>query len=85
MVRRMVAECDLADGICLGIVKGYRLWAEGDRQACSVDLCEAHARPLVAVFERGELVDLPVKPRVRMEGTKLRPTERTAHLKKPKE
>lgn len=60
----------------------FVLWSDGDAAAVSVDLCETHSRPVVAAFAEGSVVDLPSKPRARMEVTRLKPTARTRSLKK---
>lgn len=82
MARREVFVCDLEDDTCAGLVSCYRLWRDGDRQAWGRDLCETHASPLLALVDGAELVDLPSKPRVRMESTRLRTTDKTSRLKK---
>lgn len=82
MARETVLICDFEHGACRKPAKSYRVWADGDRQAWAIDLCEDHARPLLDIAEAGELVDLPTKPRQRLEVTKLKTTPATAHLKK---
>lgn len=82
MAKEVITVCDLRDAACVGEVRGFRLWIEGDRQAAALDLCEHHASPILALTERASTVDLPVKPRVTMQVTKLRTTEATRHLKK---
>lgn len=82
MSRETTILCDFESGACKRTANSYRVWRDGDKQAWAVDLCDEHARPLLDLVERAELVDLPVKPRVRMEVTKLKTTDRTAHLKK---
>ena len=83
MAKREVFVCDLAgQGGCRGLVDNFTVWRQCDRQAVAVDLCEEHAAPLVTVMKVGSTVDLPVKPRARMERTALKTTEATAHLKK---
>lgn len=81
MARKVVVLCDFGPGSCQGNVTTFRLWREGERQAWSVDLCVEHAKPLELVIAEAEPSDLPTKPRVRMEPTKLRVTDRTKHLK----
>lgn len=82
MAKQTVLLCDFGRGACQAQAVSYRVWREGDRQAWAIDLCEAHASPLLEILAGAEQVDLPVKPRVRMEVTKLRTTPKTAHLKK---
>lgn len=83
MAKHEVIVCDMAgQGGCLGLVDTYTIWRQSDRQAVSVDVCEEHAAPLVTVMKVGSVVDLPVKPRARMERTVLKTTPATAHLKK---
>lgn len=82
MATRLVKICDLADSSCAEPALGYRVWLEGDKQAVSVDLCSTHAAPLLQVMELGERLDLPTKPRVKMEATQLRTTPATKRLKK---
>lgn len=82
MATQTVKVCDFEHGACQKPAVSYRLWRDGDTQATAIDLCEEHAAPLLALMEAGESVDLPTKPRVRMEVTRLRPTEKTKHLKK---
>lgn len=81
MATKTVLVCDFGPEGCSKEATSYRLFRDGDRQAWRVDLCEDHARPLLEAAKRGELVDLPTKPRVRMEATRLRTTPKTAHLK----
>lgn len=82
MAKREIRICDFEDATCQGIATCYKVWADGDRQAWSVDLCTTHASPLLAIVERAERVDLPSKPRVKVEPTPLRTTDKTRHLKK---
>ena len=82
MAVHQVRVCDFDEGSCQRNATCYKVWRDGDGQAREVDLCEEHAQPLLAVIERGRAVDLPTKPRVRMERTELRTTERTRPLKK---
>ena len=82
MAKETRLVCDLGQGTCKQLAKSYRLWRCGDRQAWEVDLCDEHARPLLETVQSGRLVDLPAKPRQRMEATKLVTTPRTAPLKK---
>lgn len=72
--------CDLPG--CGRAAVRYVVVTEGDRQGRAVDLCVLHARPLEALLVHSELVDLPSKPRARMEPTRLRTTARTARFKK---
>jgi hypothetical protein len=82
MAKHLVLLCDFDQGGCGKPAESYRLWRDGDTKAAAIDLCEEHAAPLLAVIEGAEQVDLPVKPRARMEVTKLLTTPKTAHLKK---
>lgn len=82
MATTTVRVCDMDQGACKRPATCYKMWRDGDRQAWAVDLCDEHSAPLLAIVQLGELQDLPTKPRVRMEPTQLRTTERTAHLKK---
>lgn len=82
MARETVTLCDFEQGACRRVADSYRLWRDGDKQASAIDLCEEHARPLLAIFEGTQSVDLPAKPRARMDVTKLVTTPKTAHLKK---
>lgn len=82
MATQTVKVCDFGHGACQKPAQSYRLWRDGDSKASAIDLCEEHAAPLLAVMELGETVDLPTKPRVRMEATPLRPTPKTRPLKK---
>lgn len=75
--------CDITHNEpCVREAKRYTVFTEGDRQARAVDLCSVHARPLEALLVNAEVVDLPTKPRARMEPTKLRTTPHTARYKK---
>jgi hypothetical protein len=58
----------------------FRIWRDGDMHAKALDLCRACSKPLT---EGGE-VELPIKPRQRMELTQLRTTKQTAEFKKKK-
>lgn len=78
MAKREVVECDK----CSRPGRTFVLWAEGDAAARSVDLCESHSRPVSTPFAEGSVVDLPSKPRARMEVTRLKTTARTRSLKK---
>lgn len=78
MARREVTECDK----CGKPGRAFVLWVEGEQSGLSVDLCETHSRSVTAVFADGSPVDLPSKPRARMERTVLKTTARTQHLKK---
>lgn len=82
MAKQTVLLCDFAQGTCRQPATSYRMWRDGEQKAWSVDLCDEHAAPLLAVVDGAPLVDLPLKQRVRMEVTKLRTTPATAHLKK---
>lgn len=82
MAKETILVCDLGQGTCKQSATSYRLWRDGDRQAWEVDLCDDHARPLLEVVAVGRQVDLPAKPRQRMEATKLLTTPKTAPLKK---
>lgn len=82
MAKQVITVCDLSDDGCFGDVVGFRLWREGDKQASALDLCVHHAAPLAALMEHASIVDLPSKPRVTMQITKLRATDATRHLKK---
>ena len=82
MAVQTVKVCDFDDGGCGRPAKSYRLWRDGDSKATSIDLCEEHAQPLEAVMAVGEQAELPTKPRVRMEVTPLRTTDKTRPLKK---
>lgn len=82
MAVTQVRVCDFDDGACQRNATCYKVWRDGDRQAWSVDLCEEHAKPLLALVEQAERTDLPTKPRVRLEPTQLRTTDKTRPLKK---
>lgn len=83
MATQTVKVCDFGHGACQRPAMSYRVWRDGDSKASAVDLCEEHAEPLLALIELAPaLVELPTKPRVRMEVTRLRATEKTKHLKK---
>lgn len=82
MAKQTILLCDFGNGSCKNEAQTYRVWREGDRQARAIDLCDEHASPLLNVFAEGKLVDLPSKPRVRMDVTKLKVTPKTAPLKK---
>jgi hypothetical protein len=82
MAKETVLLCDHGEGTCRQPATTYRLWREGEQKAWSIDLCDEHAEPLLSVMEHAEQVDLPSKPRVRMEVTQLRTTPKTRHLKK---
>ena len=82
MAKREIRICDFEDATCAGNATCYKVWSDGDRQAWSIDLCETHASPLLAIVERAERTDLPTKQRVRVEPTELRVTDKTRHLKK---
>lgn len=82
MAVTQVRVCDFDQGACQRPASCYKVWRDGDSQAWSVDLCDEHATPLLAIAERGERADLPVKPRVRLEATPLKTTAKTRPLKK---
>lgn len=83
MARREILICDLeGERGCEREAVAFIVWRDGDPTAVEVDLCSVHSRPLEALLSRGASVPLPVKPRSRMEPTKLRTTPRTAGLKK---
>lgn len=82
MATQTIRVCDFDEGSCQRNATCYKVWRDGDRQAWTVDLCEEHAAPLLAIVERAERTDLPVKPRVKMEPTPLRTTQATRPLKK---
>ena len=82
MARREVLVCDFESEACQGNATCYKVWADGDRQAWSIDLCDTHASPLLGIVERAERVDLPLRPRVKVEPTALTTTDKTRHLKK---
>lgn len=82
MATKTVRVCDFDEGTCASPVQEYRVWRDGDRQAWMLDLCDEHARPLLAIVEKAVKTDLPTKSRVRMEPTQLRTTDKTRHLKK---
>lgn len=81
MARQTVLVCDFGANSCSRPAKTYRIWIDGERQATAVDLCDLHAEPVLAVLRFGEQSDLPSKPRVKMEATRLKTTEATRHLK----
>lgn len=82
MAKETVLLCDYAAKSCRQPATNYKMWRDGEQKAWSVDLCDEHAAPLLAIIEGADLTDLPAKPRVRMEVTPLRTTPATAHLKK---
>lgn len=82
MATQTVRVCDFGHGACSKQAESYRLWRDGEQTAWAVDLCDEHAEPLLSLVDGAEQVALPTKPRVRMEVTKLKTTEKTAHLKK---
>ena len=65
MAKETVLLCDFDNGACRQPAVSYRLWRDGEQKAWSVDLCDEHAAPLLAVVESADLVDLPAKSRVR--------------------
>jgi hypothetical protein len=79
---KTIRLCDFPDSPCSKEATSYRLWREGDRHALAIDLCDEHAEPLNRMFAKAEQTDLPVKPRVKMEVTRLRSTPATRPLKK---
>lgn len=82
MAKETVLICDFGHGACRRPAVSYRLWQDGNRQAWAIDLCQEHASPLLDAVEGAGQVDLPTKPRQRMEATKLVTTSKTAPLKK---
>jgi len=82
MAVTQVRVCDFDEGACVRPATCYKVWRDGDRQAWTVDLCDEHAAPLLAIVARAERTDLPVKPRVKLEPTALRATDKTRPLKK---
>lgn len=82
MVRTTLVLCDFDDGSCQRPATCYKVWKDGDRQAWTIDLCDDHAKPLLAIVDGAERSDLPAKPRVKLEATTLRTTDQTKHLKK---
>lgn len=82
MARETLLICDFGRGTCRNVACSYRLWRDGDKQAWAVDLCDEHAAPMLTLIAEAPMVDLPSKPRMRMEVTKLKSTPKTAHLKK---
>lgn len=82
MARETVILCDFGHSDCRRQAVSYRIWRDGDSKASAVDLCDEHAQPLLELINGAEQVDLPTKPRARMEVTKLHTTPRTAPLKK---
>lgn len=81
MAKREILVCDFEDTTCQGNATCYKVWADGDRQAWSIDLCEHHASPLLAIVEGAERTDLPSRTRVKVEPTALKTTDKTRHLK----
>lgn len=82
MAVTQVRVCDFDEGACIRPATCYKVWRDGDRQAWTVDLCDEHAIPLLVIVAKAERVDLPVKPRVRLEPTALKTTTKTRPLKK---
>lgn len=84
MAKREVHVCDVQEhgAPCGKPGRSWTMWREGDRQAQRVDLCDKHAAPLTTILSQAELIDLPSRPRARMQVTELKPTPSTAHLKK---
>lgn len=82
MVRRTFLLCDFEATGCDRPATTWKIWRDGERQAWSVDLCETHSEPLLPLLEKAERTDLPVKPRVKLEPTTLRTTDKTRRLKK---
>jgi hypothetical protein len=82
MAKATVLLCDHGSRSCKQPATNYKLWRDGEQKAWTVDLCDEHAAPLLAVVDGADLVELPTKQRVRMEVTTLRTTQATAHLKK---
>lgn len=58
------------------------VWREGEQTGRSIDLCADHWKPLGEALARGTTVELPTKPRQKMDVTPLRTIESTAHLKR---
>lgn len=82
MARREILVCDFGDTPCGQTATTWKIWRDGERQAWTLDLCEDHARPLLTLIEGAERTDLPARPRVRLEATRLRTTSKTRDLKK---
>ena len=77
-----VRVCDFDEGGCARPATCFKVWRDGDRQSWTVDLCEEHAAPLLAIVANAERSDLPVRPRVKLEPTVLKTTAKTRPLKK---
>lgn len=84
MARKMMVLCDFETGTCTSPATSYALWKVGEAEAFFMDLCDEHAKPLLAMFEPASKGPLPSKPRRRRQVTELVATPRTAHLKRPK-
>jgi len=82
MAKATVRVCDFDDGACQRNATCYKVWRDGDRQAWSIDLCDEHASPLLAIVDGAERTELPARPRVKLEATQLRTTDKTRPLKK---
>lgn len=82
MAKREILVCDFESEACQGNATCYKVWADGDKQAWTVDLCDHHASPLVAIVANAERTDLPVRARVKLEATALKTTDKTRHLKR---
>lgn len=82
MARETLTLCDFNHSDGRRPATTYRLWCDGATKARTVDLCDEHAEPLLAIFKDAQEVELPTKPRRSMEVTKLVTTAKTAPLKK---
>ena len=76
--------CDYPSGksFCGQEAVSYVIWKDGSRQAVIVDLCGKHAERLETFITLGKPIDLPARPRAKMELTKLRTTPATRRFKK---
>ena len=83
MAHEVVLRCDNPGGKpCLRQATAWRIWPEGAPSAYRVDLCEVHAKPLLAIISGAISETLPTKPRQAMQITKLKTTKETKALKK---
>ena len=83
MAQEIVLRCDGVGGKpCLRQAKAWRIWPEGAPAAYRIDLCDTHAKPLLAFISNAVPEDLPTKPRQAMTVTKLKTTKATRSLKK---
>lgn len=84
MAEKMVLTCDNPGGgrPCSRPATRWHLWRDGERRSAQIDLCDAHAKALIALTEHAPSVPLPTKPRAQMELTPLRTTAATAVLKR---